>query len=78
MAKNITLAVDEDVLEAVRAYASDNHTTVNALVRESLTAIAARSKKSRDDWDELFRVTDECGAEVGTITWSRDEIYDRR
>jgi plasmid stability protein len=78
MAKNITLAVDEDVLEAVRSYAAAHKTSVNAIVRDALKQIAARSTKAGNDWDELFRLADESGAEVGEITWTRDDLYDRR
>ena len=34
--KNITLAIDEEVLRAARIYAAEHDTTVNALVREYL------------------------------------------
>ena len=34
--KNITLAVDEDVLDRVRVIAAERKTTVNGLVREYL------------------------------------------
>jgi hypothetical protein len=77
MTKNITLAIDEGVLQAVRKYAADHNTTVNALVREQLSAIAVRSKKSHAAWDELFRLADEAKAEIGPITWTRDDLYDR-
>ena len=33
MTKNITLAIDEDILRAVRRHAAERDTTVNALVR---------------------------------------------
>ncbi len=77
MTKNITLAIDDDVLQEVRKYAADHNTTVNALVREQLCAIAARSKMSHAAWDELFRLADEAKAEIGPITWKRDDQYDR-
>lgn len=77
MAKNITLAVDEDVLEAVRAYAKSNHTSVNALMREALRAIAEKGRRSDLAWDELFAEIDEEGAEVGQRTWTRDDLYVR-
>ena len=41
--KNITLAVDEDVLDRVRVIAAERKTTVNGLVREYL----GRSPRSR-------------------------------
>ena len=34
--KNITLAIDEEILERARAYAEQQGTTVNAMVRTHL------------------------------------------
>lgn len=75
--KNITLAIDEDVLSEVRKYAADHGTTVNALVREALQRVADRAKSQRQGWDELFRLADESRLEVGPITWKREDLYDR-
>lgn len=75
--KNITLAIDEKVLAKVRRYAEANKTTVNALVRDALTAIAKRGAKSDKAWDSLFELTDKEGAEIGKRTWTRDDIYVR-
>ncbi len=77
MTKNITLAVEEDVLQKVRRYAAANNTTVNALVRDLFGKIAERSSKSDKAWDALFRATDAEAPEVGEITWTRDDLYDR-
>lgn len=75
--RNITLAIDEKTLAAVRRYAVSNKTTVNALVRESLESIAKRGKKSEKAWDALFDLTDKEGAEIGERTWTRDDLYVR-
>lgn len=75
--KNITLAVDEAVLSKVRHYAAANNTSVNALVREALERIAARDDTHRQAWDELFRLADAAGAEVGQQTWTRDDVHER-
>jgi predicted HicB family RNase H-like nuclease len=40
MAKNITLAIDESVLEEARIYAAKRNTSVNGLVRDFLEGIA--------------------------------------
>lgn len=77
MAKNITLAVDEDVLEAVRAYAKANHTSVNALIKEALRGIAEKGRRSDLAWDALFEEIDKEGAEIGERTWTRDDLYVR-
>lgn len=75
--KNITLAVDEKTLAAVRRYATANKTTVNALVRQALGSIAKRGQSSEKAWNALFDLTDKEGAEVGERTWTRDDLYVR-
>ena len=75
--KNITLAIDEAVLAKVRHYAAANNTSVNALVREALERIAARDESHRQAWETLFRLADASEAEVGPITWTRDDVHER-
>ncbi|MBN9021068.1 MAG: hypothetical protein J0H08_03045 [Rhizobiales bacterium] len=75
--KNITLAVDEAVLEEVRRFAARRNTSVNALVREHLARIAKNENRVRDAMRELREMSDRSDAEVGPITWTRDALYDR-
>ena len=79
--KNITLAIDEDVLNAVRRYAASNNTTVNALVRSALDGVAERARRQENEWDELFALADHEGARSGPVQsargWSRDELHER-
>ena len=60
MPRNLTLAIDEDLLQKARVLAAMNRTTVNAMVREFLEhAVGEVSKESRRaDWDALFRSID--------------------
>jgi hypothetical protein len=77
MTKNITLAVDEAVLEQVKIYAAERKTSVNALVRDYLEQVARssdRTERARRRLLELARVSK---AEVGPVTWKRDDLYDR-
>ena len=56
--KNITLAIDEEVLRAARRYAANHDTTVNALVRDYLTSLVAfeeKAAKARERLVELSR-----------------------
>lgn len=75
--KNITLAVDEDVLADVRRYAAANNTTVNALVRGALESLAERARRQQSEWDDLFRLADEAGAGIDLTSWTRDDLHDR-
>ncbi len=56
--KNITLAVEDEVLAEARKYAAANNTTINALVRDYLSRLArfeSRSKKAREELLKLAR-----------------------
>jgi hypothetical protein len=75
--KNITLAVDEDVLHAVRRYAASNNTTVNALVRGALEEVAERARRLESEWDDLFALADREGARGRPATASRDDLHER-
>jgi hypothetical protein len=75
--KNITLAVDENTLKVVRRYAAEHDTTVNAIVRDYLARIARNETRTRDAVRVLRAMSDRSTAEVGPVTWSRDELHDR-
>ena len=56
--KNITLAIDEDVLDKVRIVAAEKKTTVNALVREFLADLANRDEKLAQARKQLLQLMD--------------------
>lgn len=77
MTKNITLAVDKDVLDRVRVVAAKRQTTVNGLVRAYLEQVAmAEDKKSRFQ-RRIKALRARTKFEVGPVTWTRDELYER-
>ena len=45
--RNITLSVDEKVLATVRRHAAERNSTVNALVRDYLTTLAAHQDRAK-------------------------------
>jgi hypothetical protein len=73
--KNITLALDEQTLEAGRSYAQRHQTTLNALVRELLvkTVVADRDAAVR----EMFRLMDAHPGNSQGRRWTREELYAR-
>jgi len=80
MPRNITLAIDEDLLSDVRRYAAQHNTSVNALVRSCLEQLAERVRRQENEWDELFALTDQSGAEIdlpGNTRPTRDEAHNR-
>jgi hypothetical protein len=73
--KNITLAIDEETLDAGRAYAQRHQTTLNALVRDLLakTVLADREAAVR----EMFRLMDAHPGNSNGRRWKREELYVR-
>lgn len=77
MSKNITLAVDEDVLEQVKIIAANRRTSINGLVREYLDSLLAKSREADDARAELLRLVDEKNGDLGSRRWKREALYDR-
>jgi hypothetical protein len=75
--KNITLAIDEKILDQVRAYAARQGTTVNELVRRHFQQIAGNEDRARQAMRELREMSERSTARVGKITWKRDDLYER-
>ena len=75
--KNITLAIDEDVLAKARRIAAERNTTVNALVRDYLAHLAGREDRVKAAMEELRKLSESSKLQVGEITWKRDDLHDR-
>ena len=73
--KNITLSLDEEVLEAGRSYAQRHQTTLNALVRELLVKAVVTDRQSAVQ--EMFRLMDAYPGNSQGQRWTRDELYVR-
>jgi len=72
--KNITLAIDEETLEAGRAYAERHGTSLNALVRDLLRRTVLSHST---DWiDEQFAQMDRMKANSRGKRWRREDLYD--
>jgi hypothetical protein len=77
MTKNITLAIDESVLEEARIYAAKRNTSVNGLVRDFLEGIAKQEDRTERARRRLRELAERSTLEVGEVTWKRDDLYDR-
>ena len=76
--KNITLAIDEDVLDRVRIVAAEKKTTVNALVREFLTDLASRDERLAEARKQLLRLMDTSkGRMAPDWKFDREETHER-
>ena len=75
--KNITLSVDEDVLATVRRHAAERGATVNALVRDYLTNLAAHQDRAKHARARLRQLSAQSPGRLGKKTWSRESLHDR-
>jgi hypothetical protein len=75
--KNITLSVDENVLATVRRHAAERDSTVNALVRDYLTRIAAHDGRAARARARLRRLSAQSEGRLGRKTWTREDLHDR-
>ena len=78
MQRNVTLTVDDRVLREARKIALDRNTSVNQMVREFLEQLVGepdRRKEALRKIEEFWRTHT---VEVGPITWTRDDLHDRK
>jgi len=71
--KNVTLALDDDLLREGRKYARQNHTTLNGLIRKMLSeSVAGR----REGWlSECFEILDALRPNSRGNKWKRGDLY---
>jgi hypothetical protein len=76
---NITLAIDEELLEKTRSYAERKGTTVNALVRDLLGEAVDQESRIADARKGLLELMHTSTARLGKdFKWSREETYEDR
>ena len=74
---NLTLTIDDELLRRARIRALERGTSVNAVVREFLTAYAGPDRE-RDARAKLVELANGSGASSGPRgrTWTRADLYD--
>jgi hypothetical protein len=75
--KNITLAVEDEVLEQVKLAAVEQRTTVNAMVREFFAMVAMKRRAKDEARLALLKLAREAAGDMGGKTWNREALYDR-
>ncbi len=73
--KNITLAIEEDLLDKVRVVAAIRRSSVNEMVRGYLARVV-EDEKGRDEAREaLLKLMDESEGRMGDWRPTREETY---
>ena len=73
--KNITLALDEETLDAGRAYAQRHQTTLNGLIRDLLAKAVVADHQAAVH--EMFRLMDAHPGHSRGERWTREDLYVR-
>lgn len=74
---NITLKIDEELLEKARQLALRRKTSINAIVRKRLEEFVSRDFSREAAVKGLEAFFRQSRARVGTKTWTRDELHER-
>ena len=77
--KNVTLAIDEELLERARVLAERRKTTLNAMVRSLLANEVEQEDRIAWARQGMKRLMEESPLDLGSdFKWNRDEIYAER
>lgn len=72
---NVTLSMDEKLLEESRKYARGHGTTLNGLIRKLLARTIAN--RPSEDWlKETFQLMDKAKGNSKGAKWKREDLYD--
>lgn len=75
---NITITIEDDVLQKVKKLAVDQHTTLTDLVRRILKQLAAREATGREEVIAQLRQSfEDSHLVVGSRTWTREDLHVR-
>ena len=73
---NLTLSIDDEILQRAREAALRDRTSVNALVRDYLTRYADSKRRRFEALDALDALAAGTASRSET-RWSRDELHER-
>jgi len=74
---NITLKIDDELLRKARRLALQRNTSINAVIRKGLNDFVSGDLRREAAVRGLETFFQRSRARVGTMTWTRDELYDR-
>jgi hypothetical protein len=73
--KNLTIALDENLVTNARQYASRHRTTLNGLIRKLLQQTVSPAS---DNWvEECFAKMDAAAGDSKGRKWKREDLYAR-
>jgi hypothetical protein len=77
MIKNITLAVDSELLERFRLHAAQRKTSVNALLRRHMEESVGMEERRRNAIAQMLKLGRKTSARIDMSNWDRAASYAR-
>jgi plasmid stability protein len=74
---NLTITIDNEVLKRARLRATEQGTSVNAVVREYLEQYAGSRSAQQQALGKLLALSKQASSKRGRRTWTREELHDR-
>lgn len=74
---NVTLAIEEDLLQEARAVAARSHTSVNEMVRNYLQQVVGKEQRRLAAFDRIRGLLERPSVTIGGRLPSRDELHER-
>ena len=74
---NLTLALEEDLLQEARAVAARSQTSVNEMVRSYLQQVVGKEQRRLAAFDRIRGLLERPSVKIGGSLPSRDELHER-
>ena len=74
---NVTLAIEEELLQAARAVAAERQTSVNEMVRQYLSQLVGEDRRRRAAWERIKGLVEDPSVVLDHPRPSRDELHAR-
>lgn len=76
--RNLTLTLPDELVRRAKVLAAQRDTSVSALVGSLLESAVGRVDGDGDLWSREEQIMRDGTFRVGSITWERDDLHDRR
>ena len=74
---NLTVTIDDEVLKRARLRATEQGTSVNAVVRAYLEQYAGSRSAQEQAVAKLLALSKQAASKRGRRAWTRDELHER-
>ena len=77
MKKNLTLALDEDLIHKARIACQKRNTTLTRFVRDQLENLVHNDREYQEAMERIGELIKKRPIRVGKKTWTREELHER-